>query len=116
MRRGRIRAGIHAGISEPVPDELSHAWTRVETELRRAVPTGRPQRILATLEPRRLDGSTFVVAAPDAHRAYIADRFGRVLQACVSAVLGAEITVEVTARSEQSPDARRPTPKPPGPD
>jgi chromosomal replication initiator protein len=106
---------MDAGISEAVPEEVSQAWTRVEQELRRAVPTGRPQRILATLEPRGMDGSTFVVAAPDAHRAYIADRFGRVLQACVSAVLGSEITIEVIARSDHGPNAQRPTPKSPGP-
>jgi chromosomal replication initiator protein len=99
-----------------VPEELSHAWTRVDAELRRAVPTGRPQRILATLEPRELDETTLVLAAPDAHRAYIADRFGRVLQACASAVLGAEITVEVIGKAESTaPTAHRPTPKP-GPD
>jgi chromosomal replication initiator protein len=114
MRRGPIRGGIDAGISEAVPEALTHAWTRVDAELRRAVPTGRPQRILSTLEPRQLDGTTLLIAAPDAHRAYIADRFGRVLQATVSAVMGPEITVEIVARSEPSPTTQRPRPNAPG--
>jgi chromosomal replication initiator protein len=99
-----------------MPEELSSAWTRVVAQLRREVPAGRPQRILDTLEPRELAGDTLVVAAPDAHRAYIADRFGRVLQACVAAVLGPEITVEVVAKSTQgrrTPKAQRPTPNAP---
>src|SRR6266508_6721366 len=110
MRRGPIRRVIDGGISEPVPEELSHAWMRVDAELRRAVPPGRPQRILANLEPRGLAGTTLLLAAPDAHRAYIADRFGRILQATVSAVLGPEITVEIIARSDTSPHTHRPTP------
>jgi chromosomal replication initiator protein len=96
-----------------MPEELSHAWSRVLAQLRREVPAGRPQRILDTLEARELAGDTLVLAAPDAHRAYIADRFGRVLQACAAAVLGPEVTVEVVAASAQrAPDARRPTPRP----
>ena len=91
-----------------MPEELTHAWSRVVAQLRREVPAGRPQRILDTLVPRELDGATLVVAAPDAHRAYIADRFGRVVQACAAAVLGPEVTVEIVAASAQrAPDARR---------
>ena len=93
-----------------MPGELTHAWSRVVAQLRREVPAGRPQRILDTLVPRELDGATLVVAAPDAHRAYIADRFGRVVQACTAAVLGPEVTVEIVAASaERAPHARRPT-------
>jgi chromosomal replication initiator protein len=99
-----------------VPEELSHAWARVVAQLRRQVPAGRPQRILDTLEARELDGPILVVAAPDPHRAYIADRFGRVIQACAAAVLGSDVTVAVVARSETrhpTPDARRPGPTAP---
>jgi len=92
-----------------VPEELTHAWSRVVAQLRREVPAGRPQRILDTLDPRELAGDTLVVAAPDAHRAYIAERFGRVLQACAASVLGPEVTVEVVAAS----DARAPAPRRP---
>ena len=97
-----------------MPEELTHAWSRVVAQLRREVPAGRPQRILDTLVPRELDGDTLVVAAPDAHRAYIADRFGRVVQACAAAVLGPEVTVEIVgASARRAPDARRPTPDAP---
>ena len=99
-----------------MPEELSHAWARVVAQLRRQVPAGRPQRILDTLEARELDGPILVVAAPDPHRAYIADRFGRVIQACAAAVLGSDVTVAVVARSETrhpTPHARRPEPPAP---
>ena len=93
-------------------EDLVQAWSRIDVQLRRAVPAGRPQRILDTISPRELDGSTLVVAAPDAHRAYIADRFGRVLQACAATVLGADVTVEVVAASHTASPAKaqRPTP------
>jgi chromosomal replication initiator protein len=98
-----------------MPEELRHAWSRVVAQLRREVPEGRPWRILDTLEPRELDEETLVVAAPDRHRGYVADRFGRVLQACTSAALGPEITVEVVAKSAETtrPNAPRPTPNAP---
>jgi chromosomal replication initiator protein len=98
-----------------VPEELRHAWSRVVAQLRREVPEGRPWRILDTLEPRELDEGTLVVAAPDRHRGYVADRFGRVLQACASAALGPEITVEVVAQSAETrpANAQRPTPNAP---
>jgi chromosomal replication initiator protein len=92
-----------------VAEELTQAWSRVVVHLRREVPAGRPQRLLDTLEPRELDGATLVVSAPDPHRSYIADRFGRVLQASVAAVLGPEVRVEVVARSRAAPQrARKP--------
>ena len=98
-----------------MPEELRHAWSRVVAQLRREVPEGRPWRILDTLEPRELDEGTLVVAAPDRHRGYVADRFGRVLQACASAALGPEITVAVVAKSAETrpPNAQRPTPNAP---
>jgi chromosomal replication initiator protein len=99
-----------------VPEDLSQAWSRIVAHLRREVPTGRPRRMLDTLEPRELVDGTLVVAAPDRHRAYIADRFGRVLQSSVQAVLGPETAVEVVARSQTrrpARGARRPHPTAP---
>ncbi|HEX3316568.1 MAG TPA: DnaA/Hda family protein, partial [Solirubrobacteraceae bacterium] len=93
-----------------MPEDLSHAWSRVVTQLRREVPAGRPRRMLDTLEPRELVDGTLVVAAPDRHCAYIADRFDRVLRSSVQAVLGPETAVEVIGRSQTkrpAPGARR---------
>src|SRR4051794_10359310 len=112
MRRALVRRPDAAGISEAMAEDLAQAWSRIDAQLRRAVPAGRPQRILETIEPRELDGATLVIAAPDAHRAYIADRFGRVLQACAAAVLGPDVTVEVVAASHTTAGVgpQRPTP------
>src|SRR4051794_20958377 len=93
-------------------EDLAQAWSRIDAQLRRAVPPGRPQRILDAIEPRELDGSTLAVAAPDAHRGYIADRFGRVLQACAATVLGPDVTVEVVAASNIDTPAKGQRPRP----
>src|SRR3954453_18729732 len=99
MRRPPPRRPAGAGISEPMPPELRHAWSRVVAQLRREVPEGWPWRILDSLEPRGRRDRPPGVAAPDQPRGYVADRFGRVLQACTSAALGPEITVEVIGKS-----------------
>jgi chromosomal replication initiator protein len=107
MRRRLVHGRQRDGISERVPEDLSHAWPRIVTQLRREVPAGRPQRMLDTVEARELADQTLVLAAPDRHRAYIADRFGRVLTEAVQTVLGPETRVEVVASSEPTPPTRR---------
>jgi chromosomal replication initiator protein len=107
MRRRLVRGRQRDGISERVPEDLSHAWPRIVTQLRREVPAGRPQRMLDTLEARELVDQTLVLAAPDRHRAYIADRFGRVLTEAVQTVLGPETRVEVVPSSQPTEPTRR---------
>jgi len=83
-----------------VPHDLGHRWSEIQAELRGAVSETTYHLWLEPLEPRRLDDAVLTVAAPDGARGWVADRFGRVLQTCVSAVLGEDVTVNVVARSE----------------
>ena len=47
------------------------------------------------LDARRLDGSTLVVTAPDASRAWITERFGRLLQLTAQRVLGRDVAIRL---------------------
>ena len=52
-------------------DELAHSWRRIRAELRTAVTDATWELYLDALDARRLDGSTLVVSAPDASRAWV---------------------------------------------
>ena len=93
--------------STPAVDPpLAHAWPLIQTELRRAVPPDAYEIWLASLGPRSYEGGRLVVEAPDALRAWVADRFAEPLQLCTAMVLGDAVTVEVVARSTPRKDAR----------
>ena len=47
------------------------------------------------LDARRLDGSTLVVTAPDASRAWVTERFGRLLQSAAQRVLGQDVAIRL---------------------
>ena len=87
-----------------MPDAFD-TWTRVREDLRRAVDEGAFELWLAPLEPRLVEGARLVLAAPDAKRRWVADRFARVLQRSAEAVLGPEATVEVVGASDDPPPA-----------
>ena len=83
-----------------MPDAaLAHHWNTVRAELRRAVPDSTWHLWMEGLSARELTGDTLVVEASDRVRAYVGDRFGRLLQACAAAVLGPEIQVELVGPS-----------------
>ena len=75
--------------------ELEHSWRRIRTELRDVVPDAAWHVYLDGLDARRLDGSTLVVAAPDASRAWVTERFGRLLQSAAQRVLGQDVAIRL---------------------
>jgi chromosomal replication initiator protein len=80
----------------PVPDEaISHFWPSIREELRRAVSEPTWDLWLAALRPRSLDAGRLVLEAPAQSRGWVAERYGRLLQACASAVLGRQVSVVV---------------------
>jgi chromosomal replication initiator protein len=81
-------------------DDLAHSWRRIRAELRTAVSDATWQLYLEALDARRLDGGLLVVTAPDEHRAWIAERFGRLLQAAASRVIGAAVAVRLVGPGE----------------
>jgi chromosomal replication initiator protein len=84
-----------------IPD-TAETWSRIQSELRRAVDGAAYELWLAPLTPREIDGAVLVLAAPDERRRWVADRFGRVLQTCAAVVLGPEAVVEVVAASDEA--------------
>jgi chromosomal replication initiator protein len=79
-----------------VPDApLAQPWNAIRTELRGAVSETAWHGWLAELAAREIVGDTLFVEASDRVRSYVADRFGRLLQACAAAVLGADMRVEL---------------------
>jgi chromosomal replication initiator protein len=78
-----------------VHPELEPIWSQIQAELRRAVTDSTYHLWLAPLRARALDGATLLVAAPEETRSWVADRFSRVLQAAVAAVLGPAASVAI---------------------
>ena len=80
--------------------ELQDIWSTVRVELERAVGEATFDMWLDGLRPVAIEGDVLIVSAPDEASGWIADRFARVLQTSVAAVLGPAATVELVARSE----------------
>jgi chromosomal replication initiator protein len=81
-----------------VSEELEHIWSRVQTELSRTVDETTYRIWLRPLQPRELSGARLVIEAPSDACAWICDRFGRVVQASATIVLGADTLVEFVPR------------------
>lgn len=107
LRRGPLSKSVpeplqKESVDRAVPEALVDSWPKIQAELRRAVGEVTYSLWLERLEPRGLaDDGTVLLGAPDATRGWIADRFGRVLQISVAAVLGPETTVHVVGRSHE---------------
>jgi chromosomal replication initiator protein len=91
-----------------VNDELDHTWARIRSELAGAVNDPTYRIWLEPLAAVELDDERLVIAAPERTRDWVRDRFGRVLQTCVAAVLGPEVAVDLVTASSGAPrDDRR---------
>ena len=89
--------------------EPSDAWRNVCAELRRTLGDSTFEIWIAPLEPVALEGGRLLLKAPVGTQAWIAKRFGPVLERCTKAALGgaANVVIETTAtaRPAQSPAA-----------
>jgi chromosomal replication initiator protein len=82
-----------------VSDELEQIWSRVQTELARAVDESTYRTWLEGLCARELAGTRLLVEAPPGACGWIRDRFGRVIQSCATTVVGADVTLELIGES-----------------
>jgi chromosomal replication initiator protein len=95
--------------------ELEHPWQRIRSELRSAVTDSTWHLWLDPLEWRGMHDDVLVLAAPDPSRNRVADRYGRLLQACAAAVVGPQVVVELVspaAAGEATEIPREPGPGP----
>ncbi len=72
----------------PAHPELVSAWRDIHAELRRSVGDSTYDIWLADLEVKAWDGAVLVVTAPAATQAWVAKRFGLILESCTRAVMG----------------------------
>jgi chromosomal replication initiator protein len=84
------------------------AWRAIRAELRRALGESTYEIWIAPLEVKAFEGSVLLLSAPPATRAWTAKRFGRILESCARAVLGAEVQVTVEGAPSQERDAAPP--------
>jgi chromosomal replication initiator protein len=87
-----------------VTTDLNDIWAQVLDELRRAVSATTFEIWLAPLRPRAIEDCTLIVEAPVEIRAFLADRFGRLLGSCVQSVIGAGAEVDLV--STGTPESR----------
>ncbi len=80
---------------------LSHSWSTIRRQLRSAVDESTWELWLSALEARSLEEGTLVVEAPEASRSWVRERYGRLLDACASAVLGRATAVVVSTPAER---------------
>ena len=71
------------------------AWREIRAELRRALGESTYEIWIAPLEVQALEGSILLLTAPPTTRAWVAKRFGRIIESCAKAVLGVELQVAV---------------------
>jgi chromosomal replication initiator protein len=91
-------------INAAVSQELEHIWSRVRAELALAVDESAYRIWLAPLQPCELTENRLLVEAPGSARAWIHDRFGRLLDACAADVIGAGTTVELVDPTRNDSD------------
>ncbi|MBO0767925.1 MAG: chromosomal replication initiator protein DnaA [Solirubrobacterales bacterium] len=80
----------------PAHLELTPAWRSARAELRRTVGDSTFDIWLAPLTLQDWDGTTLTLAAPAGTRAWVSNRFGRVLERCAQTSFGPGVKVELT--------------------
>jgi chromosomal replication initiator protein len=91
-------------LSLPAQPESLPAWRTIQAQLRETIGDSQYEIWLAALELKAWDGDRLVLAAPPATRAWVADRFGRLIEHCAQRILGGSIQVVLdTGVSGSSP-------------
>lgn len=83
--------------------ELEHIWSQVQSELASAVDEPTYRLWLEPLRARELVQERLLVEAPPHACSWIRERFGRLLQTCVVAVLGPSVVVDVAEQTSPVP-------------
>jgi chromosomal replication initiator protein len=92
-------------LNAAVSAELDHIWTRVQTGLAAAVDEPTYRIWLEPLRLRDLTPTSLTVEASPHACAWIRERFGRLLQSCAAAVLGAEVAVTIVVDDDNGSSA-----------
>jgi chromosomal replication initiator protein len=87
-------------------DDPDHTWRRIENELRERVRADIYDIWLAPLRLVEIDGDQVTLEGPRELRAWVAERFARVLQASAAAVLGPGAVVRIRGGDESAAASR----------
>jgi chromosomal replication initiator protein len=90
----------------PAQPELVPTWREIRAELRRSVGESQYDIWLAPLELKAWDGAVMLLEAPAETQAWVAKRFGRILESCARSVVGSAIKVAFAG----STDTNKPQP------
>jgi chromosomal replication initiator protein len=77
----------------PAHPDLAPTWREIRAELRRSVGESQYDIWLAPVELKAWDGVVMLLEAPPATQAWVAKRFGRILESCAQSVVGAAIRI-----------------------
>jgi chromosomal replication initiator protein len=80
--------------------EQDDAWRTIRAEVRRVVGESTYEIWIAPLEVKAFEGGVLLLTAPPAIQAWVAKRFGRILERCARAVTGLEIQVAVDGAAD----------------
>jgi len=95
----------------PAHLEPATAWREISAELRRIVGDSIYQIWLAPLEVKDWDGNVLLLQGPASKHAWIAKRFGRLVEDCARTVVGPQLRVAFAeAPTTASPGHRTPEP------
>jgi chromosomal replication initiator protein len=95
-----------------VSAELEHIWSRVQAELASAVGEETYRIWLEPLRARELTRGRLSIEASEQAFGWVRDRFGRVMQACVTRVMGDEIVIEVVSGGDVPSNTENTPPRP----
>jgi chromosomal replication initiator protein len=98
-------------LALPAQPEPLPAWRTIQSDLRRLVGDSTYEIWLASLTFRSWDGEVLELAAPAATRAWVTDRFGRVLERCVKDALGERATISLGGGERSVGRTRTPQPE-----
>jgi chromosomal replication initiator protein len=77
----------------PAHLEPSHVWREIRAQIRRAVGESTYEIWLASLEMESLQEGVLLLKAPAATRAWVAKRYGRMLESTATSVLGRDVRI-----------------------
>jgi chromosomal replication initiator protein len=77
----------------PTQLELGPAWRDIRDQVRQAIGDSTFDIWIAPLEVKAWDGDVLIIQAPRATQAWVAKRFGRILETCARAVFGPDATI-----------------------
>jgi chromosomal replication initiator protein len=95
-----------------VSTQLDQIWSEIRAELSQTIDDPVYRIWLEPLNAVELASGRLLIQAPAQTCGWIRERFGRTLQACVAAVLGPDITIDIvsaTLGGQPAPDRARPT-------